>query len=150
MALKNPHFTTKHASAATVKHNWHYVDVTNQPVGRVASKIAAVLKGKNKAYYSPHVDCGDYVIVLNAEKVIFKGNKLEDKMYVRFSGYPDGKKEESAKDLLKRKPIAVIEHAIKGMLPKNRLGRKMFRKLFVFKDNQHPHAAQQPKELILS
>jgi len=141
------HFTTKHANAATVKHNWYVVDGTNQTVGRMCSKIAAVLRGKNKAYYTPHVDCGDYVIVTNCDKIKFTGNKLEDKIYDTFSGYPGGRKEEVAKDLLKRRPEVIIERAVKGMLPKNRLGRKMYKKLFVYTTATHPHTAQQPKEL---
>ena len=98
------HFTTKHANAATVKHGWYIVDGTNQTVGRIASKIAAVLRGKNKAYYTPHVDCGDYIIVINCEKVVFTGNKMEDKEYLTFSGYPGGQKAEVAKNMLKRRP----------------------------------------------
>lgn len=141
------HFTTKHANAATVKHNWYVVDGTNQTVGRIASKIAAVLRGKNKSYYTPHVDCGDNVIIINAEKVVFSGNKLEDKIYINFSGYPGGKKEEAAQDLLKRRPEVIMERAVKGMLPKNRLGRKMIKKLYVYAGPSHPHTAQQPKEL---
>ena len=145
--MSNLHFTTKHANEATVKHNWYVVDGTNQTVGRMCAKIAAVLRGKNKAYYTPHVDCGDYVIVTNADKVVFTGNKLEDKLYDTFSGYPGGLKQETAGSLLKRRPEAVVERAIKGMLPKNRLGRKMFKKLFVYVGVEHPHTAQQPKEL---
>ncbi len=141
------HFTTKHANAATVTHNWYVVDGTNQTVGRVASKIASILRGKNKAYYTPHVDCGDYVIIVNADKVAFTGNKGVQKQYINYSGYPGGKNEEAAKDLLKRRPEVVMERAIKGMLPKNRLGRKMFGKLFVYASPEHPHGAQQPKEL---
>jgi len=140
------HFTTKHANEATVQRNWYVVDGTNQTVGRMCSKIAAVLRGKNKAYYTPHVDCGDYVIVTNAGKVKFTGDKLEQKVYQNFSGYPGGLREEIAKDLLKRRPEAVIERAVKGMLPKNRLGRKMYKKLFVYAGTEHPHTAQQPKE----
>jgi len=141
------HFTTKHANAASVQRKWHVVDGTNQTVGRMCSKIAAVLRGKNKAYYTPHVDCGDYVIVINADKVKFTGNKMEEKEYLTFSGYPGGQKAEVAKDLLRRRPEAVIERAVKGMLPKNRLGRKMFKKLFVYAGAEHPHTAQQPGEL---
>ncbi|MFI5205448.1 MAG: 50S ribosomal protein L13 [Candidatus Paceibacterales bacterium] len=141
------HFTTKHANEATVTHNWYVVDGTNQTVGRMCAKIAAILRGKNKAYYTPHVDCGDFIIVTNCEKVKFTGNKLEDKVYDTFSGYPGGRKEESAASLIKRRPELVIERAIKGMLPKNRLGRKMFKKLFVYQGTEHPHGAQQPKEL---
>jgi large subunit ribosomal protein L13 len=140
------HFTTKHANAATIKHGWYIVDGTNQTVGRIASKIAAVLRGKNKAYYTPHVDCGDYVIVINAEKVVLTGNKFHDKQYLNYSGYPGGKKEEAAEDLIKRRPEVIMERAVKGMLPKNRLGRKMVKKLFVYAGDKHPHTAQQPKE----
>ena len=145
--MSNLHFTTKHANEATVKHNWYVVDGTNQTVGRMCAKIAAVLRGKNKAYYTPHVDCGDYVIVINADKVVFTGNKLEDKLYDTFSGYPGGLKQETAGSLLRRRPEAVVERAIKGMLPKNRLGRKMFKKLFVYVGAEHTHGPQQPKEL---
>ncbi len=141
------HFTTKHVNEATVQRNWYVVDGTNQTVGRMCAKIAAVLRGKNKPYYTPHVDCGDYVIVTNCDKVRFTGSKLEDKTYINFSGYPGGKREERAGDLLKRRPEVVIERAIKGMLPKNRLGRKMFKKLFVYKGSEHPHTAQKPQPL---
>jgi len=141
------HFTTKHANEATVQRNWYVVDGTNQTVGRMCAKIASVLRGKNKAYFTPHVDCGDYVIVTNCDKIRFTGNKLEEKMYINFSGYPGGKKEEAAGDLLKRRPDVIIERAVKGMLPKNRLGRKMYKKLFVYAGSEHPHAAQNPKPL---
>jgi len=141
------HFTTKHANAATVQRNWYVVDGTNQTVGRMCAKIAAILRGKNKAYFTPHVDCGDYIVVTNADKVVFTGNKMEDKLYINFSGYPGGKKEEAAKDLLRRRPEMVVERAVKGMLPKNRLGRKLIKKLFVYAGPEHPHTAQQPKEL---
>jgi len=140
-------FTTKHANAATVQHNWYVVDGTNQTVGRMCAKIAAVLRGKNKAYYTPHVDCGDYIVVINCDKVVLTGNKLDEKIYDTFSGYPGGRKEETAKNLMKRRPEVVIERAVKGMLPKNRLGRKMYKKLFVYVGAEHPHGAQQPKEL---
>jgi len=141
------HFTTKHANEATVTHNWYVVDGTNQTVGRMCARIAAILRGKNKAYYTPHVDCGDFIIVINCEKVKLTGNKMEDKVYDTFSGYPGGRKEESAVNLLKRRPEVIIERAIKGMLPKNRLGRQMYKKLFVYQGAEHPHTAQQPKEL---
>lgn len=141
------HFTTKHANAATVQRNWYVVDGTNQTVGRISSKIAAILRGKNKTSYTPHVDTGDYVIIINADKVTFTGNKIDQKTYINFSGYPGGKKEEVAKDLLKRRPEVILERAIKGMLPKNKLGRKMIGKLFVYAGDSHPHTAQQPKEL---
>jgi large subunit ribosomal protein L13 len=106
-----------------------------------------VLRGKTKASYTPHVDTGDFVIVINCEKVKFSGNKLEEKMYQNFTGYPGGLKEETAKDLLKRRPEVVVERAVKGMLPKNRLGRKMYKKLFVYVGANHPHIAQKPADL---
>lgn len=145
--MSKQHFTTKHANAATVQRKWYVVDGTNQTVGRMCAKIAAVLRGKNKAYYTPHVDCGDFIIVINADKVSFTGNKLKDKLYDTFSGYPGGLKQEAAGNLLKRRPEAVVERAVKGMLPKNRLGRKMYKKLFVYLGTEHPHGAQQPQEL---
>lgn len=141
------HFTTKHATEATVRHNWYVVDGTNQTLGRMCSKIASILRGKNKAYYTPHVDCGDFVIVINCEKIKLTGNKMEDKIYDTFSGYPGGRKEEVAKDLLRRRPEVLVERAVKGMLPKNRLGRKMYKKLFVYVGAEHPHAAQKPQAL---
>ena len=141
------HFTTKHANEATVQRNWYVVDGTNQTVGRMCAKIASVLRGKNKAYFTPHVDCGDYIIVTNCDKVKFTGQKMEQKVYINYSGYPGGKKEETAGDLQKRRPDVIIERAVKGMLPKNRLGRKMYKKLFVYAGAEHPHGAQNPKDL---
>jgi large subunit ribosomal protein L13 len=123
------------------------VDGTNQTVGRMCAKIAAVLRGKNKAYYTPHVDCGDYIIVINADKVVFTGQKLDDKEYLTFSGYPGGQKAETARNLLARRPEAVIERAVKGMLPKNRLGRKVYKKLFVYAGDKHEQTAQKPQPL---
>jgi large subunit ribosomal protein L13 len=113
----------------------------------MCAKIAAVLRGKNKASYTPHVDTGDYVIVINCEKTVLTGKKSEQKIYDHFTGYPGGRKEEVAEDLQKRRPEVLIERAVKGMLPKNRLGRKMYKKLFVYVGAQHPHGAQQPKDL---
>lgn len=144
------HFTTKHANEATVQRNWYVVDGTNQTVGRMCAKIASVLRGKNKAYYTPHVDCGDFVIVTNCEKVKFSGTKLDDKIYINYSGYPGGKKEETAGELLRRRPVAVVERAVKGMLPKNKLGRKMYKKLFVYTGEEHPHTAQNPQPLTFN
>ncbi len=141
------HFTTKHANEATVTHNWYVVDGTNQTVGRMCAKIAAILRGKNKAYYTPHVDCGDNVIVINCEKIVFTGNKMDEKTYLTFSGYPGGQKGEKAKNLLARRPEVVIERAVKGMLPKNKLGRQMYKKLFVYAGAEHPHGAQKPQDL---
>jgi len=144
--MSKQHFTTKHANEATVQRNWYVVDGTNQTVGRMCAKIAAVLRGKHKASYTPHVDTGDYIIVINCEKVKLSGSKMDQKVYDTYSGYPGGRKEELASDLIKRRPEVVIERAVKGMLPKNRLGRKMYKKLFVYAGDTHPHTAQQPKE----
>jgi large subunit ribosomal protein L13 len=141
------HFVTKHANAATVKRNWYVVDGTNQTVGRMCARVALMLRGKHKASFTPHVDTGDYIIITNADKVVFTGNKGEQKIYINFSGYPGGKKEETAANLLRRRPDAVLERAVKGMLPKNRLGRAMVKKLFVYAGDAHPHGAQNPKEL---
>lgn len=141
------HFTTKHANEATVQRTWYVVDGTNQTVGRMCARIAAILRGKNKAYYTPHVDTGDYIIVINCEKIVLTGDKLDQKIYDHFTGYPGGRKEEVARNLIKRRPEVVIERAVKGMLPKNRLGRKMYKKLFVYVGDKHPHTAQLPKEL---
>jgi large subunit ribosomal protein L13 len=141
------HFTTKHANAATVTRNWYVVDGTNQTVGRMCARIAAILRGKNKATYTPHVDTGDFIVVINASKVVLTGKKIDQKIYDHYTGYPGGRKEETAATLLKRKPEDAIERAVRGMLPKNRLGRKMFKKLFVYAGAEHPHGAQQPKEL---
>jgi large subunit ribosomal protein L13 len=141
------HFTTKHANEATVNRNWYVVDGTNQTVGRMCAKIAAILRGKNKPSYTPHVDTGDYIIVVNADKVVLTGNKWDQKIYDHFTGYPGGRKEEVARKLLARRPEVVVERAVKGMLPKNKLGRKMYKKLYVYAGDQHPHIAQQPKDL---
>ncbi|MFT3902105.1 MAG: 50S ribosomal protein L13 [Niabella sp.] len=145
--MSKQHFTTKHANEATVQRNWYVVDGTNQTVGRMCSRIAAILRGKNKASYTPHVDTGDYIIVINCEKVKLSGKKMDQKLYDNFSGYPGGLKQEVASDLIKRRPEVIVERAVKGMLPKNRLGRKMYKKLFVYVGSEHPHIAQQPKEL---
>jgi large subunit ribosomal protein L13 len=140
-------YKTKSANEATVKRDWYIVDATNMTLGRMSAKIAAILRGKNKPYYTPHTDCGDYVIVINAEKVVLTGNKMNEKEYQTFSGYPGGQKIELAKDLVRRRPEVVIERAVKGMLPKNRLGRKMYKKLFTYAGAEHPHTAQKPQTL---
>lgn len=145
--MKHLSFKTQSANEKIVKRDWYVVDATNMTVGRMCTKIASVLRGKNKAYYTPHFDCGDYVIVVNSGKAKFTGNKMEQKEYQTFSGYPGGQKAETAKSLIARRPNVVIERAVKGMLPKNRLGRAMYKKLFVYEGAEHPHTAQQPKEM---
>jgi len=139
--------STKSANAATVQKNWYVVDLEDKVLGRAAAHIAHVLRGKHKPVYTPHVDTGDFVIVVNADKVRLTGNKLADKKYYRHSGYPGGLKEITAGKLLEKKPEELIRKAVKGMLPKNKLGRQMFRKLKVYAGGEHPHAAQQPKPL---
>lgn len=140
-------FKTQSANEATVEHRWYVVDATNQTLGRMSARIAAVLRGKNKPYYTPHVDCGDNVIVINADKIVLTGNKLQEKQYLTFSGYPGGQKKENARSLLSRRPEAVLERAVKGMLPKTRLGRQLYKKLYVYAGAEHPHTAQQPQAL---
>jgi large subunit ribosomal protein L13 len=129
---------------------WYVVDAENQILGRMASRIAYILKGKNKTYYSPHQDTGDFVIVVNAEKIKVTGNKLRDKVYYHHTGYPGGQKQMSLGRMLEKKPERVIELAVKRMLPKNSLGRRMFRKLKVYTGPKHPHIAQQPELLKLN
>lgn len=138
-------YKTKSAKKEEVQRNWYIVDAQSDVVGRLGTKIATVLRGKHKPSYTPHVDTGDYVIVINAEKVRFSGAKMDQKEYQRYSGYPGGQKSRTAKEMLEKKPIEIMEHAVKGMLPKNRLGRQMFKKLFVYTGSEHPHAAQKPE-----
>ena len=135
------------ASPATIKRDWYVVDAEGQTLGRLASEIAKVLRGKNKPTYTPHMDCGDYVIVVNAEKIKVTGKKLDQKIYYHHSEYIGGMKETTLKEKLARKPEQVIELAVKGMLPKGPLGRQMYKKLFVYAGPEHKHAAQQPKAL---
>jgi large subunit ribosomal protein L13 len=132
-----------------VQREWCVVDATGQTLGRLAAQVAHRLRGKHKPIYSPSVDTGDYVIVVNAEKVHVTGRKLDQKIYYRHSGYPGGLKEITLRNLLQKHPTRVIEHAVRGMLPKNRLGRRMFKKLKVYAGPDHPHAAQQPEPLEL-
>jgi len=138
-------YKTKSSNKETVERKWHIVDAEGEVVGRLCSRIAHVLRGKHKPSFTPHVDCGDYVIVVNAEKVRFTGSKMEQKEYLRYTGYPGGQRTSTPKDLLTKKPFAIIENAVRGMLPKNRLGRQMFKKLFVYAGPEHPHQAQQPE-----
>ncbi|OFY40495.1 MAG: 50S ribosomal protein L13 [Bacteroidetes bacterium GWF2_40_14] len=143
-------YKTVSANDATVTKGWVVIDATDQVLGRLASRVALILRGKNKANFTPHVDCGDNVIILNATKVRLTGKKLTDKVYIRHTGYPGGQRFEAPRELLKRKPLAVVEHAVKGMLPKNKLGADLFRNLFVYEGSEHPHQAQQPKEIKLT
>ena len=135
------------ASTATVERKWYVVDATGYTLGRLASEIAKVLRGKNKPIYTPHIDTGDYVIVINADKVKVTGKKLLQKIYYNHSDYVGGMRETSLKEMLEKKPERVIELAVKGMLPKGPLGREMYTKLHVYAGAEHPHAAQQPEVL---
>ena len=137
-------YRTVSGNKQTANKKWLVVDAEGQTVGRLASKVAKIIRGKHKTNFTPHADCGDNVIVINAEKVSFSGAKLVNKEYVRYTGYPGGQKIEIAKDLQKRRPEVIVERAVKGMLPKNRLGRQMIKKLFVYVGPSHPHTAQQP------
>tara|TARA_B100001059_G_scaffold67126_1_gene63860 strand:+ start:40869 stop:41312 length:444 start_codon:yes stop_codon:yes gene_type:complete len=140
-------YKTISANSKTVDKQWVVVDAEGKTLGRFCSEVAKILRGKNKTNYTPHVDCGDHVIVINAEKIIFTGNKMETKEYETFSGYPGGRRVTLAKDLLAKKPISLIERGVKGMLPKNRLGRKLFTNMHVFSGTEHPHAAQKPTKV---
>lgn len=140
-------FKTKSTTPADVKNDWHIVDAEDVALGRLATRVASILRGKHKPSYTPHVDCGDYVIVINAEKVKFTGNKKADKEYITFSGYPGGQKRMTADKMMSRKPYFPVENAVRGMLPKTKLGRRMFKKLFVYAGTEHPHVAQQPQEI---
>jgi large subunit ribosomal protein L13 len=131
-----------------VQRKWYIVDADGETVGRISSKIASVLRGKHKPTYTPHVDTGDYVIIINADKARFTGNKMAQKVYLTFSLHPGGQKSILAKDLMVKKPIKIMEEAIKGMLPKNKLGRAMYKKLFVYAGSEHPHIAQKPESLV--
>lgn len=141
--------TTFMANAANVERKWYVVDAEGKTVGRLAVEVAKILRGKHKPTFTPHVDTGDHVIIVNAAKVAFTGKKLIQKTYFRHSGYPGGTTFTTAGKMLAEKPERVLEIAIKGMLPKNRLGRQMYRKLNVYKGAEHPHAAQQPEVLEL-
>ena len=142
-------YKTKSLRNKDVDRAWHIVDAEGKTVGRLCTTIATVLRGKHKPNYTPHIDGGDYVIVINADKVKFSGNKWKSKEYLRYSGYPGGLKRRTAEEMLAKKPEAIVEKAVKGMLPKNRLGRAVFKKLFVYAGAEHPHQAQQPQPLSI-
>ncbi len=138
----NKHFVLKKEDRAP---QWRVFDAEGKILGRLATQIATVLRGKDKPYYTPHTDCGDYVVVINAEKVALSGNKMEDKEYIRFSGWMGGKKVSTAKELLEKHPTQLVEKAVKGMLPKNKLNKEIFKKLKVYVGPEHPHKAQVAK-----
>ena len=143
-------YKTVSANRATVNKEWVIVDAQNEIVGRLCAKIAMALRGKHKPNYTPHVDCGDNVVVINADQVRFTGNKWSKKKYVRHTGYPGGQRITVARELKRKNPIAVVEKAVKGMLPKNKLGAALYRNLHVYAGAEHPHEAQQPKTINLN
>lgn len=143
-------YKTKSANSKTVNKEWLLVDADGQTLGRLASRIANLLRGKYKTNFTPHVDCGDNVVVINADKISLSGNKWDDKKYIRYTGYPGGQRSRSARDLMDAKPTALVEKAVKGMLPKNRLGADLFRNLYVYAGTEHNQEAQKPKQINLN
>ncbi|WP_343487454.1 50S ribosomal protein L13 [Allomuricauda sp. d1] len=143
-------YKTISANKATVNKEWLLVDAKGQTLGRLASKVAKILRGKHKPNFTPHVDCGDNVIVINAEKIQLSGNKWNDKVYLRYTGYPGGQRSTTAKELLDKHPERLIEKSVKGMLPKNRLGAELFRNLKVYVGTEHDQEAQKPKAINLN
>ena len=139
--------TTFMANTGNITRKWYVVDAEGKTLGRLAAGVAEILRGKNKVTFTPHVDTGDYVIVINADKVVLTGKKEQTKVYFHYTGYVGGDRYMKAGDALQQKPVWVVEHAIRGMLPKNKLGDQMFRKLHVYAGAEHPHAAQQPEEI---
>ncbi len=140
-------YKTVSANSKTVTKEWVVIDANAEILGRLSSKIAFILRGKHKANFTPHVDCGDNVIVINADKVRFTGNKFTEKEYVSYTGYPGGQRFISPKDLMAKHPTRVVEKAVRGMLPKNKLGNAIFKNLYVYAGSEHPHAAQSPKTI---
>ena len=149
LAVKSPAKVTKSIREQDVQPKWHVVDANGKTLGRLASQVAYLIRGKHRPDFTPHVDCGDFVVVINAAKIVLKGKREEQKEYFHYTGYPGGDRFRSFKDLVKTKPEEIIELAVKGMLPKNSLGRKMGKKLKVYAGAEHPHIAQEPKEFIL-
>ena len=133
----------------TVERNWYVIDAEGQNLGRVATKVAHILRGKHKATFTPHIDCGDYVIIINADKVKLTGNKINDKMYYNHSGFPGGLRTRNAKTMLESYPVEMVERAVNGMLPNGPLGRQMYRKLFVYAGSEHKHEAQKPTTITI-
>ncbi len=143
-------YKTQSANQQSVNKEWILIDAKSQTLGRLASQVAAIIKGKHKPYFTPHVDCGDNVIIINAEKVRLTGRKWDNKTYISHTGYPGGQRITTPKQLKHAFPVRILEHAIKGMLPKNRLGRKIFHHVFIYPGQEHSHTAQQPKEIKLT
>lgn len=144
--MKNSYMQTNE----DIKRDWYIIDADGLTLGRLAAKVAHMLRGKHKPTFTPHIDCGDFIIITNAEKIVLTGDKLDKKVYYNHSGYPGGLRTRTARVMKEQYPVEMVERAIKGMLPKGRLGRQMYRKLFVYAGENHPHTAQQPVELKLN
>lgn len=140
-------YKTVSANKATAQKGWVVIDAESQILGRLASEVAKIIRGKNKTNFTPHVDCGDNVIIINAEKVRLTGKKMTDKVYIRHTGYPGGQRFKTPREMMAKNPTKVVELAVRGMLPKNRLGSRLYTNLYVYAGNEHPHQAQQPKEV---
>ena len=147
--MESNSYKTISLNKSTVQKEWLIVDADSMILGRMASEVAKMIRGKHKASFTPHVDCGDNVIVINADKIRLTGNKWSDKKYIRHTGYPGGQREETPNDLKAKSATLLVEKAVRGMLPKNRLGRQLFKNLYIYNGTEHPHAAQQPKEVKL-
>ena len=143
-------YKTISVNKETAKKEWVVIDATDQVVGRLCSKVAKLIRGKYKPTFTPHVDCGDNVIIINASKVVFTGKKETDKVYTRYTGYPGGQRFTTPKEIMAKKPTEVLRMAVKGMLPKNRLGSKLLNNLYLYAGNEHPHQAQNPRTITLN
>ena len=143
-------YKTKHVNNETAQKEWVVIDAAGQTLGRMSSKVAKLLRGKYKASFSPHVDCGDNVIIINAEQVVLTGSKWTERKYYRYSGYPGGQKVSTPEDMMKQSPDRLVRKVIKGMLPKNKLGAAILRNLYIYEGAEHPHQAQQPKQLDIN
>ena len=143
-------YKTVSATPATVNKEWVVIDATDLALGRLASRVALILRGKNKPYFTPHIDCGDNVIILNADKVKLSGKKMTDKVYVRYTGHPGGQRFSTPKEILAKRPTELVRMAVKGMLPKNRLGSKLLNNVYLYQGSEHPHEAQKPKTITLN
>lgn len=148
--METQSYKTVSLNTATVKKEWVVIDATDLALGRLASRIALVLRGKTKPGFTPHVDCGDNVIVINAEKVALKGKKMTDRVYVRYTGYPGGQRFTTPAEILQKRPTELVRRAVKGMLPKTRLGDKLINNLYIYAGPEHPHQAQQPRTIKLN
>ena len=148
--METQSYKSVYLNKATVKKEWVVIDATDLALGRLASRIALVLRGKTKPGFTPHVDCGDNVIVINAEKVALKGKKMTDRVYVRYTGYPGGQRFTTPAEILQKRPTELVRRAVKGMLPKTRLGDKLINNLYIYAGPEHPHQAQQPRTIKLN